>query len=601
MYTYRIDSVTFNDGTVVTPGNLMVLVGPNNAGKTRALRDLSLLTTEEKPNRLVVVTQASWPVPRNIQELTTAYPHIAFIKDGDTFSLRTLMPNLSSQFSYSNSQWPHGYEWLTSGLDRSFGRIPASIVFASVFGKALLAFLTTEDRLRLVRQVSSPGDAYEATLLHSLYHADSALDDVINAHIREAFNLSLALDYTTLQQMLFRASDDFGHIPENPRRARFLMTQFEKLDEQGDGLRSYAGIIVALLAAKRPLVLIDEPEAFLHPPQAYRMGRFLAGQAVAGQQVIVATHSADVLKGILSKTRDACIVRIDRTRNMNAFRVLDATRLCDIATDPLLNSTRVLEGLFYHGVVVVEGEGDARFYQAASLKRRPDVDLHFVNADNKQRVPTICGLYREMGVRYAGIVDFDVLNNDDEFKDQVACLDVTPSEMETCLSIQRDICRAGKETIPEDAIANIRTSATEILEDVAATELATGSMDRVQAAKATEELLSRVCKKSKRLFEAAREWREFKRRGRDALPEGLQVSCDKLLETCKGKGLLINPCGELESLLVQCGIDHTTNKANWISTALRLVAQLTVDNKQYPWKLIKALHEALGLEREGTA
>jgi len=37
--------------------------------------------------------------------------------------------------------------------------------------------------------------------------------------------------------------------------------------------------------------------------------------------------------------------------------------------------------------------------------------LHFVNADNKQTVPRILRLYQDMGVRAAGIVNFDVLND----------------------------------------------------------------------------------------------------------------------------------------------------------------------------------------------
>jgi ABC-type hemin transport system ATPase subunit len=37
-YRYRITKIHFNDGSSPEPGNLVVFVGPNNAGKSRSLR-----------------------------------------------------------------------------------------------------------------------------------------------------------------------------------------------------------------------------------------------------------------------------------------------------------------------------------------------------------------------------------------------------------------------------------------------------------------------------------------------------------------------------------------------------------------------------------
>jgi ABC-type branched-subunit amino acid transport system ATPase component len=39
-YRYRITRIKFNDGTTLEPGNLVVFVGSNNAGKSRSLRDI---------------------------------------------------------------------------------------------------------------------------------------------------------------------------------------------------------------------------------------------------------------------------------------------------------------------------------------------------------------------------------------------------------------------------------------------------------------------------------------------------------------------------------------------------------------------------------
>jgi len=42
-----------------------------------------------------------------------------------------------------------------------------------------------------------------------------------------------------------------------------------QVQEQGDDVKSFVGMLLAITATEYPLLLIDEPETFLHPPQAY--------------------------------------------------------------------------------------------------------------------------------------------------------------------------------------------------------------------------------------------------------------------------------------------------------------------------------------------
>jgi ABC-type uncharacterized transport system ATPase subunit len=174
--------------------------------------------------------------------------------------------------------------------------------------------------------------------------------------VKRAFKREIILDFTLPQRLQLRVGDDFSTVPLDPRDARPILAKHDKLDEQGDSLRSFVGILVALLAMKRSLLLIDEPEAFLHPPQAFKIGEFLAQQANNTRQIILATHSVDVLRGILSEKQDIAILRIDRVGNTNYFRLLDPDRLKELVNDPLLSSARVLDGLFYSGAVVVEAD-----------------------------------------------------------------------------------------------------------------------------------------------------------------------------------------------------------------------------------------------------
>ena len=67
----------------------------------------------------------------------------------------------------------------------------------------------------------------------------------------------------------------------------------------GYGLTYAFPILVALLAAEDDqIVVIDSPEAHLHPSAQSQMGRLLAHFAAAGVQIIVETHSDHLLNGV---------------------------------------------------------------------------------------------------------------------------------------------------------------------------------------------------------------------------------------------------------------------------------------------------------------
>lgn len=67
----------------------------------------------------------------------------------------------------------------------------------------------------------------------------------------------------------------------------------------GYGLTYAFPVIVAgLLAQPGQILIIDSPEAHLHPMGQSKMGYFLAKMAAAGVQVIIETHSDHVLNGI---------------------------------------------------------------------------------------------------------------------------------------------------------------------------------------------------------------------------------------------------------------------------------------------------------------
>lgn len=66
--------------------------------------------------------------------------------------------------------------------------------------------------------------------------------------------------------------------PGRDRLSYEYIQEIEKLPtlhSQGDGMRSYVGVLLHTSVGRESILLIDEPEAFLHPPQARQLGTML--------------------------------------------------------------------------------------------------------------------------------------------------------------------------------------------------------------------------------------------------------------------------------------------------------------------------------------
>jgi predicted ATPase len=71
-------------------------------------------------------------------------------------------------------------------------------------------------------------------------------------------------------------------------------------------------LLAGLLMPQRGLLIVENPEAHLHPAGQSRLGRFLGRLAGSGAQVIVETHSDHVLNGIrLACVEEMVVDRLD--------------------------------------------------------------------------------------------------------------------------------------------------------------------------------------------------------------------------------------------------------------------------------------------------
>lgn len=68
--------------------------------------------------------------------------------------------------------------------------------------------------------------------------------------------------------------------------------------ETGYGLSFSLPVIISLLSVKTGILLIENPEAHLHPAAQSALGKLIARAASSGKQIIVETHSDHIIDGI---------------------------------------------------------------------------------------------------------------------------------------------------------------------------------------------------------------------------------------------------------------------------------------------------------------
>jgi hypothetical protein len=546
---FKLGSITLRSGLSFKPGQLTVAIGPNNGGKSEFLNDVvSAVARPDAPRKSVQSVEMEFPIgPRKVIDALTAGadtdPSGHLILDGPD-------PDFSQprQMRYQPIQLGLG------GADR-----PEDVLRGIVkthLGRRLVSHLTTEQRLLLVKRQINRAQNVEGPLspLEAAYEAPADVMKRVYDPVFSAFGHHLVLDKARFATLEFRLGDTAA-IPEDPAECIKHLSKFPRLDEQGDGIRSFTGVLVAAAAALRPVVAIDEPEAFLHPPQAFLVGKALAALR-SRTQLFIATHSAEVLRGILTETQDVNVIRFSQREGIFHTKSLDIHGLRSITGDPVLKSARVLDGLFYNGVVVTESDGDVALYRAVLDDMDTALSVTFINSYSKQSSTQVAKPFHAMDVPCALIVDFDGLRVRHEFR----------TLYEGAGGAWSDIAVAY-----DSLLGDLEGADTAAVRLQNAAGLLTQVLSQLVSQGDAQKQLSWLQKRIKDVRESASEWADAKKRGRDALSAAGQTSFDVIDRHCRALGLFIVPCGEREAWLVP-GVKYTkSNKRAWTDTALRYI------------------------------
>lgn len=521
----KIVEIEFASGAKVklNRDSILVLVGPNNAGKSLTLRETF---------RRLIETRFE----------TKAVKSVLIKKRGGGKALDRHFEDWG--FETDNmARWFGGYslrptvaihnEWNSEATD--YLGHSATLFALLINADTRIQATKPADRIPLEREVAR-------VPIHRLEKKIDAEIEVSTA-FHSVFDQEIALNRNAGSEVPI-------HVGRRPRADALggelsvkyseAVSKLPLITDQGDGMIAFLGLLLYVVGVPRDIYFVDEPDIYLHPPQAYTAGHLLA-EKTAGRQLVVATHNAHLLRGLLDRAKDRLrIVRLDRTTGIQSVKVIDPNLFEETRNDPILKFAPVLEALFYNWVIVCEDESDCLFYRAILEENGYITEaspIFWISAHGKQNLRKVAGLLRSLGIQVISIADFDILNDDNVLRPLIEAHDGKWEDFsEPYATIKKSIEQRKPTMATDDVTKEISNVLAGI--DARATPL---------FPKAAEDVIREIFKK-------ASPWRELKGSGIYALDAGeATVAAKQLLKSLESIGIFVPLVGETESFCKAIG------------------------------------------------
>ena len=548
-----ISELTFSGGNSFTldENEKIILVGPNNSGKSQSLREIIGICENGKKERTVVVTGLEITKAGTIEELKL------FLEENADY--------VNSRYRYKNWQIHESHipfwnqDYLLNQLHSGF-----------------IKNIDANDRLNICNQQNSTSPGQQKTKPQHILYDDEALMEKISGLFRRAFGKSLMFDFRGGSKLPI-------HVGEHPEIQGVVdrvgdtyvqgVRQHPLLDVQGDGMKSYAGILFEAIVTDLDITLIDEPEAFLHPPQMRKLGETLSSE-VRGQ-LIVATHSSDILRGFLEGTRgNIRILRIRRDHDTNIVSEASAEIIKELWEKPELRYSNALEGIFHEQTIICEDDSDCRLINSvadhlATCSEGQWQDTAYVPTGGKHGIPKVASVLRQIGVPVKAVFDIDFLSERSLVKSAVDAFGGNWEEIEPMWFRVDSAVRGGNKP---KSVPQIKIEIKSIIDSSNTEELPKG--DIIEAMK------------------QGKSWSEVKRFGVRGIPNGdAQGDFNSLKTSLENIGVYVVPVGEIENFCQEIG-SHGPKFVTKLLSNVPLNDERLVELHDFVEKVHKGPHSA---------
>lgn len=280
-----------------------------------------------------------------------------------------------------------------------------------IMGPLLAAHAELSGALETIRHVlTAEGDNRS----DHLQQFDSDATDALN-HFFPGLALDLDLQVVDVKEF-FKAGD--LHVTDKTTGDR------RRFDQMGTGAqRAIQMALIRYLAETRKeddsrparrLLLIDEPELYLHPQGVRRLRQALAHLAEAGFQIVFSTHAPLML----SRDNAADTVIVGKTAQAGTTTqkplrqaVEDALSNAESQSRTLFELGNLAEIYFANRVVICEGKTDGRLLPLVYERLygvTPDIDhIAIVSVGGCGNIPKALPVMAAMGIAACAVVDLD--------------------------------------------------------------------------------------------------------------------------------------------------------------------------------------------------
>jgi hypothetical protein len=531
----HLKNVQFSDDTIIPlqHDSILVLTGPNNVGKSSTLTEIF---------EYMVEGQNLGPLLRSISV------HAA----GSVTEFTEYMNLKSLQVDSLGFATIDGRHYRVSDFDADLKK---KFVGSRAAG-SFIAHLTALKRLEAVNPSTRESRPEQSKKPMQWLEFDEVAEQNVSSLFERIFGLKLILNRLAGDKLKLHICKDDPSIATS-RISWETVARLDRLpllERQGDGMRSFAGLMLSLLVNPRKVVLIDEPEAFLHPPQIRKLADVIARDTPQQTQIIVATHSDEFIRGLLDASGNrVTVARIVRKKDdATVVSVLDSTQITNLWIDPLLRTSDVLSALFHEAAIICEGESDARFFRALTdaitvERRRPDV--RFYHFGGKDKVTSIAKALKLVSVPVIAVVDIDVLSDKAKFLSLFSTMGGNSAEIEKDLTL-------------------LVTQVQSKRKDPTATEIAL-ELERIAVDVRKNSLISDQSRKQiTDIGKTPAPWQRIKEDGYRGFADAALINAfQRISDASEAVGLLILKEGELEGF---CRSFSRKNKSEWLASVLQL-------------------------------
>lgn len=399
------------DHVKIDKPSFTIFVGPNNSGKSLALKEIYTLCSDGNKSGFSIIDNIKFAVVHGSEINKFIESHRSPPKFGEAI-----------HECHTYLQIPRGrvliYQDNLENILKNPNADKDSVrYFSQNYASAFSLNLDGAGRLGLSNP-KSRGDLKYPNNSFSRVLTDNEKRRKLRNVIFDAVGMYVAFDISVGDLISLK----FGKTP--PPNERTIedntlswMREGLSVEAVSDGVKAFSGMLIELQGGEPKIVTIDEPEAFLHPSLAFKLGREIAKVATErSQHVFCSTHSAQFVMGAINSGAKVNIVRLTYRNGEATARLMSNESLSLMMRDPLLRSANVMNGIFYESVVVTEADADRAFYQEVNerlIETLPDKGIPhalFLNANGKDTVNRIVEPLRSLGIPTVPVMDTDALN-----------------------------------------------------------------------------------------------------------------------------------------------------------------------------------------------